>query len=82
MRLCLLSTFVVSLYAQEKQEREDEIEKGNQRLLERLVKAMTTKRVDNWNEVDNRLYVSRQSRYSSCLYYSGVIRVGVTRGDN
>lgn len=39
----------------EKQERQDEIEKDNQRLLERLVKAMTTKRVDNWNNVDNRL---------------------------
>lgn len=39
----------------EKQERQDEIERDNQRLLERLVKAMTTKRVDNWNNVDNRL---------------------------
>lgn len=39
----------------EKQERQDEIERDNQRLLERLVKAMTTKRVDNWNNVDNQL---------------------------
>ena len=48
---------VPGICAQEKQEREDEIERDNQRLLVRLVKAMTTKRVDNWNEVDNQLYV-------------------------
>jgi len=56
MHRSLLQIFSV-FCTQEKQEREDEIERDNQRLLVRLVKAMTTKRVDNWNEVDNQLYV-------------------------
>jgi hypothetical protein len=46
----------VYLSSQLTQDRQDEIEKANKRLLDRLVRAMTTTRVDNWNDLDSRMY--------------------------
>ena len=52
------------------QDRQDEIERDNKLLLGRLVRAMTTTRIDNWNDIDQRMY---NKTYNEQSYHLQVI---------
>jgi len=54
--VAFLNMKTVSMWFQLAQDRQDEIERDNKMLLGKLVKAMTTTRIDNWNDVDQIMY--------------------------